>query len=413
VRIEMVGRLAEGGHAAAALRAASLVARELLADSTARAIVLRPSAEARHAASSGSGVGLAESGRRPSGSGERLGDPLSRALDRVREELLDPAARLRPLPGLTAALEPIRALGPGPAAAADDVARALERRRTESTAGGLGGRPIHPLAVVHLAELGVGLALPWKWDELPGAYDDAIVPLGADGRQQVQAAAAVLAALVAADDRAALREFNAARRIVPVVSLTNVGAIQGTSAGLATLLAMVAAFFGLTPRRGFAASGAIDAATIPPLPPEGGISPAMYERFLEVRIGRVEGVRTKLEALLEQRPDVDLLLLPTANRAEIEADAEAVAAARGSGVELRFVGTVAEVLGAGLFEPPLALRPLRRAAGTIASGERDPAAAALAVALRGARRLAYAAAAAAAVFAGAALTIAGRGVRAP
>jgi serine/threonine protein kinase len=402
-RIAMIDRLAEGGHPAPALRAAALVARELLADSQLRLHVLRPLREDSSAAS-GSGIGRAESGRKSTGGlGPPPADPLGRALVRVRDALADPGVPLRPLPSLIEAIGPLRRLEGGPAEAAAAIEAAITERRAAPPSAPY--RPIHPLAVVHLAALGVGLALPWKWDELPGAYDDAVVSLDPEGRQQVQAAAAALAALLGPEEGARVRAFNAGRRIVPVVSLGNVGAIEGPSAGLPTFLAMVAAFFGLTPRRGFAASGTIDAASVPSLPQDERAAALACERALGARVERVEAVMAKLEAVLEGRPDVDLVLLPAANRAEVEADATLLEDARASGVELRFVATIGEALAADLFEERLVTGPLRLAAR---SDERR-----LAAEVRAAVRLAWAALAAAAAFAGVAAFAGFGGVRRP
>lgn len=381
-RIAIIDRLAEGGHPAAGLHAASTVARELLADPPLHAFVIDSAPGAAPGSLMGSGVGRAESGRR---SAVLPADPLGHALVRVLEALRDPAVALRPLASLLAAVEPIRLLD----ARAESIARSLvdeiERRRAAPPQVPL--KPIHPLAVVHLAEIGVGLALAWKWDEIPAAYDDAVIPLDPEGRQQVQAAAAALTTLLGSEEHARFRAFNVGRQIVPVVSIGNVGAIEGPSAGLPTFLAMVAAYFGLSPRRGFAASGAIDAASIPPVPPDGAAARGAAGRVLGSRIGRVEAVRVKLEAVLEQRPDVELVLLPAANRAEIEADQALLRAAAESGVELRFAATLGEALAADLFEEKLLLDPLRRA-----DGAREDAA------LQSAVRLAWAAALAALAF---------------
>lgn len=349
-RIEMVERLAEGGHPVAALRAASLIAREMPA----------------------AGVAAA--------------DPLYRTLGKIVAMLRDPSGRFRGVPSLIEALEAFRPLDLGLALLAGDLADLLDSRsaRTMPALRLPAGGPVHALAIVHLAELGVGLALPWKWDELAGACDDAVVPLDADGRQQVHAAATVLAGLVPSEERPALKRFNEGRQIVPVVSLRNVGAIQGTSAGLPTLIAMIAARYGLRPRRGLAATGALDASTIPPLPTtdagrrasEGGAGAAAHhEGFLDVRIKRVEAVRAKVQAVLEQCPDVDSLVLPRANEAEVHADLDLASDLRTCGMRVIFVETVRDLLAADLFEPALAFPPLRLARGGAAAGTAGPPAA--------------------------------------
>src|SRR5207247_1131057 len=97
----------------------------------------------------------------------------------------------------------------------------------------------------------------------------------------------------------------------------NVGSIQGTSAGLPTLIAMIAARYGVVPRRGLAATGALDAGTIPPLPTADRPGLQEYERFLDVRIRGVEAAAAKVQAVLEQCPEVDRILLPRANESDV------------------------------------------------------------------------------------------------
>ncbi len=356
-RLEMIDRLAEGGKPVAALRALAVLARDLLDDAEARAHIF-------------------ERGTKDG----RGRDPFYASLGKVIAILRDPATPLRPVPSLIEALGAIPKLHVSLAMLAGDLADLVEARAAAQDPAAHSPAPLHVVAVVHLSELGVGLPLAWKWDELAGAYDDAVVPLDPDGRQQVQAAAAVLAGMVSVDERRRLKEFNERRRIVPVVSLRNVGSIVGTSAGLPTLLAMVAARFGLAPRGGVAATGAIDGASIPPQPYQAPRQPRespaepnplmaraeafderAYEGFASVRVTRVEAIREKVQAVLEQCPEIDTIVLPAQNRAEIEADEATVRDLEAARIKLIFVGRVEEALQADLFQPPLALRPVRPA----------------------------------------------------
>jgi tRNA A-37 threonylcarbamoyl transferase component Bud32 len=363
-RLAAVERLATGGNPVAALRAAALVARDLGGRSgVSRALFAKPRRDAL--------------GR----------DPFYVALGKVLAVLRDRGTRFRPVQALADAVLEISALDPALALLAGELADLVEARRAAACGEGGGAAPEqqsgpgasrgagvgssggaapgsgqsaaaparsrHVEALVRLTDLGVGLALPWKWDELPGAYDDALVPLDVEGRQQVQAAASVVMGLLAPEERERFKAWNARRRIVPIVSLENVGAIAGTSAGLPTLLAIAGSWLGLEPLVGAAATGAIDAATIPALPPDDRFSPASVARFLEVRIERVEAAREKARAALEQCPHVRLLLAPAANRADLEEDEALAAELRDAGVAIAWVETVRDALASGVFEVDL------------------------------------------------------------
>jgi len=323
-RLAAIERLAVGGKPVAALRAAAVLAQDLAK----RPAVLR----------------LLLSKERRDAHGR---DPFYVALGRVVAVLRDRGTRFRPIPSLVEAVLGIAALDVSFAVLAGDLADLVEARSAERRGDAAGA--LHVEALVTLADLGVGLPLPWKWDELPGAYDEAVVPLDRDGRQQVQAAAAVVQGLVATADRDRLRAWNERRRIIPIVSLENVGAIAGTSAGLPTLLAIAGAWLSLDLAQGVAATGAIDAASVPSLPHADRSSEAARGRFLAVRIGRVEAVREKVLAALEQCPDVHLVLVPAANRADLEGDQGLAVDLASAGIRLAFVETVGDALRAGVF----------------------------------------------------------------
>src|SRR5205814_652730 len=141
----------------------------------------------------------------------RGNDPFYAALGKIVAILKDRGTRFRPVPSLVDAVDAIARLHVSLAMLAGDLADLVEARRTAAATGSdgsAGASRLHIEAVVHLAELGVGLPLAWKWDELAGAYDDAVVPLDPDGRQQVQVAATVLAGLVTPDEQRRLKEFN-------------------------------------------------------------------------------------------------------------------------------------------------------------------------------------------------------------
>jgi hypothetical protein len=269
--------------------------------------------------------------------------------------LRDPGARFRAVPSLERSLEAFRLADIGLALLAGELADLFRARAAKPAES---ARSFHATGVVHLTELAVGLTLPWKWDVLVGAYDDAVVQLDAEGRQQVQAAATALMGLVEPREQGELRRFNENRQIVPVVSLRNVGSIQGTSVGLPTLLAMLAARFGLVPRAGVAATGALDAATIPTLPPESSVE-ARHDRFLDVKIRAVEAIAVKVQAVLEQCPEVQVIVLPRANESDVAGSAELKADVEACGVRLVFAGTVRDLLAADLLEPGLDGPPLR------------------------------------------------------
>jgi serine/threonine protein kinase len=322
-RLAMIERLAESGHPVAALHAAAVAVREI------------------------------SSGADPSAS-----SALYAVLGKIVAMLRDPSARFRAVPSLLRALEAFRLADIGLAILAGEISDLLAARASHPEERPP-ARPVHTTAVVHLTELSCGLTLPWKWDVIVGAYDDAVVQLDAEGRQQVLAAATVLMGLVDPTVQTTLRSWNEGRHIVPVVSLRNVGSIQGTSVGLPTLMAMLAARFGLAPREGVAATGALDAATIPTLPgPRAGDSPH-HAGFLDVRIRPVDATAVKLQAVLEQSPETRVIVLPRGNERHVEADPALREDLAACGVRVIYVETVRDLLEADLFEPRLLGPPLR------------------------------------------------------
>lgn len=336
-RLAQIDRLAESGHPIAGLHAAAAATEEIVAAAD-------PDSSAA----------------------------LYATLGKILAMLRDPGARFRAVPSLARTLETFQRADIGLAVLGGELADLFRERAGE--AAGASERAVHPVAVVTLADLSVGLALPWKWDVLVGAYDDAVVQLDPDGRQQVLAAATVLMGLAAPAEQAGLRAWNESRQIVPVVSLSNVGSIRGTSVGLPTLLAMLAARFGVVPREGLAATGALDAATIPSISGHEGAHPdgeqqsaALAARFLDVRVRPVEGTALKVRAVLEQCPGVSVLVLPRANERQVLADEALLADVRAAGLRLVFVETVRDLLDADLLAPRLAGPPLRRAGSPVSS----------------------------------------------
>jgi serine/threonine-protein kinase len=348
--LAMAERLAGSGHAIAALRAVAAIARELAeSQSTCRQILALGS------------LPESRTGELPAG------DPILLTLRQLTKVFRERGAWFRPTETLNGALECVGTFTPEHREVAEELAGLIAEAAKRPA--GEADPPLHPIAIVPLKELGVEIAVPWTWDELPGACDDALAGLDAEGRQQVQAAARVVLGLVAPEEQSELRAWNEGRRIVPGVSLAQIGSIQGGSAGLTTLLAMVAARLGVRPRRGLAATGRLDAASIPSLPPPGRFAPSVHEAFLAVRIARVDGAAAKVRAIVEQRPDVKLCLVPAANRSDLPHDAALQRALAGSDFEIRFVETVRDVFAIDLFDEPLIAAPLRvRGAPTIALG---------------------------------------------
>lgn len=335
-RLCLVERLALGGQPIAALRSLASISLELQGSEETREIVFAVEVPTDSIVDD-----------------EQPYHPFQAALELLIRVVGESSPRCGNVTTLIEAFEPMAAnaqeLRPG----LEQLDALLRDPRAEEAA-----RPLHVLALVELKRLGVGLALPWKWEELTGAGDDAVVRLDEDGKQQVHAAANVLRGLVPPGQQAALKAWNGGRQVVPIVSLGNVGVIQGSSAGLPTLLAMIAARLGLRPVTALAATGTLDVASIPSLPPVDRHTPAVYDEFLGVRVGRVESVALKLRAVLEQHPEVELCILPQANQADVDGDAELQERLDESGLGLRYVATVGDALTPELFDVPFQRAPL-------------------------------------------------------
>ncbi len=330
-RLALAERLAEAGLPAAAIRIAARVALELGWD---RVLAGRVAAQ---------------------GSRAVLG-ALSRTL-----AALESGAPLRPTPGLRAAAAALSGLPGGTAGGA--AARIAERVEAAGAGAGTGAGATGGGILQFVACLGVtgaweiAAAITWTWDE-PPTHGLSALALDEEGRAQVEAAATVVLGLSPASARRAVRAFHEARAALAVPPVPGLGPLEGKGAGLPALLAMVAARLDIEPAAKVAAFGALDAATIPPLPAVDRSDPGLHARFLKVGVEGVPGARALARAALEQRPALRRILLPAAAREEVQGDREHGRDLEAAGVSLAFVATAGEGLEAALLPASVAFAPL-------------------------------------------------------